>query len=304
MAASEPLRRIRRWVTGQDGIEDLRVEDIDCGIPGEHEVLVEVWAVSLNYRDTEVCMGVYTHHTSVSYPPVIFPCSDMCGDVVSCGPTSQSSSSLYKNPAFGLKPRDRVLSTLYRYTPNWPNQTLDIAPAPGVLTQHRMSLNGLRSPGKTFASKSKPMEGGEKRTLGATPTINYNSNLTWDQEGLQRTDGRGTDLILEVGGAQTLRKSIECTAIGGLIACMGYLVRKQDGEADRMNVNVLEHRKTATLKGIMNGPRDPFKQMLRFYDEKTKPVMDRVFRFEKRKETIEYIYSDSHFGKVVIKVTE
>jgi NADPH-dependent curcumin reductase CurA len=46
-------KRIRQWVTGQDGLDRLRVEEVDMPTPGEDEVLVEVRAVSLNYRDTE-----------------------------------------------------------------------------------------------------------------------------------------------------------------------------------------------------------------------------------------------------------
>lgn len=45
--------KIRQWLTGQDGLEKLRVEEADMPTPGEDEVLVEVRAVSLNYRDTE-----------------------------------------------------------------------------------------------------------------------------------------------------------------------------------------------------------------------------------------------------------
>ena len=53
-AASHQLpKRIRQWVTGQDGLDKLRIEEVDLPTPGEDEVLVEVKAVSLNYRDTE-----------------------------------------------------------------------------------------------------------------------------------------------------------------------------------------------------------------------------------------------------------
>ena len=48
-----PPQKIKQWVTGQDGLDKLRLEEVDCPVPGEDEVLVEVHAVSLNYRDTE-----------------------------------------------------------------------------------------------------------------------------------------------------------------------------------------------------------------------------------------------------------
>lgn len=52
MAAQLP-QKIKEWVTGQDGLDKLRLQETDLPTPGEDEVLVEVGAVSLNYRDTE-----------------------------------------------------------------------------------------------------------------------------------------------------------------------------------------------------------------------------------------------------------
>ena len=48
-----PPQRIKQWLTGQDGLDNLRLDETDCPTPGQDEVLVEVQAVSLNYRDTE-----------------------------------------------------------------------------------------------------------------------------------------------------------------------------------------------------------------------------------------------------------
>lgn len=53
-AASQDLpKRIKQWVTGQDGLDKLRMEEAGLPTPGDDEVLVEVHSVSLNYRDTE-----------------------------------------------------------------------------------------------------------------------------------------------------------------------------------------------------------------------------------------------------------
>jgi D-arabinose 1-dehydrogenase-like Zn-dependent alcohol dehydrogenase len=46
-------QKIKQWLTGQDGLNKLRIEETDCPAPGEDEVLVEIHSVSLNYRDTE-----------------------------------------------------------------------------------------------------------------------------------------------------------------------------------------------------------------------------------------------------------
>jgi NADPH:quinone reductase-like Zn-dependent oxidoreductase len=141
--------------------------------------------------------------------------------------------------------------------------------------------------------------------LGAKNTINYRSNPDWDNAVLDATSSKGADIILEVGGAQTLRKSFECVRFGGLIACIGYLSGKQDEAGDRTNTNLLCLKRNVTLKGIINGPRDEFETMLKFYQAKQiRPVVDRVFAFDEAKEALEYLFSGGHFGKVVIKVKQ
>jgi NADPH:quinone reductase-like Zn-dependent oxidoreductase len=48
-----PPQKIKQWMTGQDGLDKLWMGEAECPTPGEDEVLVEVRAVSINYRDTE-----------------------------------------------------------------------------------------------------------------------------------------------------------------------------------------------------------------------------------------------------------
>lgn len=92
-------------------------------------------------------------------------------------------------------------------------------------------------------------------------------------------------------------------AYGGTVACIGYLSGKQDPPGDRTNVNLLALRRNVTLKGLLNGPRDRFEEMLSFYGEHgVRPVVDRVFAFEEAREALEYLASGGHFGKVVVRV--
>lgn len=46
-------QKIKQWVTGQDGLGKLRMEETERPTPGQDELLVEIHSVSLNYRDTE-----------------------------------------------------------------------------------------------------------------------------------------------------------------------------------------------------------------------------------------------------------
>jgi NADPH:quinone reductase-like Zn-dependent oxidoreductase len=117
------------------------------------------------------------------------------------------------------------------------------------------------------------------------------------------SNNAGADVILECGGAETLAKSFDSIAFGGLIACIGYLSGKQDAPGDRTNVNLLALRRNVTLKGILNGPRDRFEDMCRFYAKhEIRPPVDKVFAFDEAKEALQYLFSGGHFGKVVVRV--
>jgi NADPH:quinone reductase-like Zn-dependent oxidoreductase len=139
--------------------------------------------------------------------------------------------------------------------------------------------------------------------MGADHTINYRTTPEWQKAVLQFTGGRGADVIFETGGAETLSKSFECVAFGGLISCIGYLSGKEDAPGNRMNTNLLALKRNVTLKGILNGPKDRFEEMLGVYEKaQIHPVVDRTFEFNEAKEALKYLFAGKHFGKVVIKV--
>lgn len=143
----------------------------------------------------------------------------------------------------------------------------------------------------------------QAKALGADHVINYKDIPSWDDEVMRVSNDHGADIIFETGGAKTVRKSFNSVAYGGMIACIGYVSGKQDDAGDRTNINVLALSRTVTLKGIINGPKDRFEEMLRFYEQhKIHPVIDRVFRFEEGRDAFTYLEGGSHFGKVVIKV--
>lgn len=143
------------------------------------------------------------------------------------------------------------------------------------------------------------------KSLGADHLINYRTRPDWDTEVLSITNGHGVDIIFENGGAQTLSKSFKCVAFGGLINCIGYLSGKMDTNTEpALHTNVLALSRNVTLKGILNGSKERFEDMLRFIEEKKiKMIVDRTFSFDESKDALSYLYKGSHFGKVVVRVT-
>ncbi|GAD99161.1 alcohol dehydrogenase, zinc-containing, putative [Paecilomyces variotii No. 5] len=359
---------VKQWVTAQDGLDNLQMTQADMPTPGDTEVLVEIRAVSLNYRDTEVSMGQYNHHRDIKDKPTVVPCSDMCGIITAIGPGISD-----------WKVGDRVLSTFNQTHLTGQITSKDMPyglgfPLPGVLATHRvfpeyglvkapeylsdeeastlpiaavtawMSINGMRpleqnggegeivllqgTGGVSIAGLQIAKASGAKakilttradetviilsssdtklaqaKSLGADYTINYRTQPDWENEVMKLTADHGADIILETGGARTLRKSFDCVAWGGLINSIGYLSGKEDDPGDRMNVNLLALRRTVTLKGILNGPKDRFEEVLAFYEKhRIRPVVSRVFGFEEGKEALKFLYSGGHFGKVVVRV--
>lgn len=57
-------------------------------------------------------------------------------------------------------------------------------------------------------------------------TVNYATNSQWHEEVLKLTDGVGVDLVVEIGGTQTLVKSLKCTRRGGTVSQVGYLSKQ------------------------------------------------------------------------------
>ena len=156
---------------------------------------------------------------------------------------------------------------------------------------------------RTIVTSSSDAKLQKAREMGADETINYRNTPNWEHTVLELTNGEGADIIFENGGADTLRKSFECVAFGGLINAIGYLSGKEDTGSDKTHTNILALKRNVTLKGILNGPKDRFEEMTAFYTKhQIHPIIDKVYHFDEAKEALKYLFSGGHFGKVVIKV--
>lgn len=132
--------------------------------------------------------------------------------------------------------------------------------------------------------------------LGAWQTVNYRENPDWDEEVLAMTEGRGADLVVEVGGAGTLEKSIQAVRIGGSIGLVGVLT---GGEIDPTSVM----RKSIRLQGIYVGSRAMFESMNRaIAANELRPIIDRRFGFDEARAAFHHMQGGGHFGKIVIDI--
>jgi len=134
------------------------------------------------------------------------------------------------------------------------------------------------------------------RALGADETINYKTTPDWDKQVLALTGGLGVDYVVEVGGADTLNKSIEAVRWGGQISLVGVL----SGASAQVNTPAI-FGKNIRVQGVSVGSREMFEAMNRAITQSNlRPVVDCVFSFSEARDAYAYLESGSHFGKVVI----
>jgi NADPH:quinone reductase-like Zn-dependent oxidoreductase len=139
----------------------------------------------------------------------------------------------------------------------------------------------------------------QMKSLGADVTINYGSEPDWDKAVLDATDGVGVDMVLEVGGAGTLGKSMACTRFEGQIALIGILT----GTGGAVNPGMLVGR-SMSLRGVYVGSRQMFTEMNAAIDTNgLTPVIDQVFSYEQAPDAYRHVDSQTHVGKVVIAHT-
>jgi len=148
---------------------------------------------------------------------------------------------------------------------------------------------------RTIITSSSDAKLDRMRSLGAHVTVNYTTTPDWGQAVIDATDGVGVDLVLEVGGGDTLAQSLSCVRHGGEVALIGM----RTGDAV-VNPRPLLTRK-ATLRGVYVGSRRMFVEMNAAIDTNgLDPVIDRVFAFDEARDAYHHLGSQTHVGKVVI----
>ena len=136
------------------------------------------------------------------------------------------------------------------------------------------------------------------RRLGADETINYKAQPEWDKAVVDLTAGRGADVVVEVGGAGTLDRSIASVRVGGTVCLIGVLT----GVAGPVNTAAIL-RRHVRVQGIYVGSREMFEEMNRAVAQhRLRPCLARSFAFEEARAAYDYLSSAAHTGKVTIHV--
>ena len=135
------------------------------------------------------------------------------------------------------------------------------------------------------------------RALGATHTINYSDDKDWGQSARTHAPD-GVDLVVDVGGGDTLGQSLRALRTGGTISVIGVVA----GPRYQLNVPVLI-MKNARLQGASVGNNEQFAAMLDgMARHAIHPVVDRVFPLADLRAALDHLKEARHIGKVCIEI--
>src|SRR6202522_58190 len=128
------------------------------------------------------------------------------------------------------------------------------------------------------------------RNLGAWRTINYLSNPDWPNSLMQLTEQRGADHVVDIGGAESLPKSIASVAMGGCVSVVGVMTFGGVELAPLI-------AKSATLRGIAVGSRDMFEAMNRaMVNNDLHPVIGQRMNWHQVADAYAHMKSGAHIG--------
>jgi NADPH:quinone reductase-like Zn-dependent oxidoreductase len=150
---------------------------------------------------------------------------------------------------------------------------------------------------RVIATTSSTAKAERLTSLGASAVVNYVETPAWHEEVMALTAGQGVDRVVEIGGPDTLTNSIKALAVGGHISLIGSILSRSGTRLDPL----LLGGRGMTLSSISVGSRADFEAMNRAIAlHRLRPVIDRVFPFERALDAYRHFESRGHLGKVVI----
>ena len=126
--------------------------------------------------------------------------------------------------------------------------------------------------------------------------MSYKEHPEWGNKVLELTEGRGVDLVVEVGGSGTVPQSIRAVRMGGHISMIGVLTGI-GGEVPTAEL----FQKNACISGITVGSRSHQMDMVSSINKHgIKPVISDTFALENLADAFRLQESQGHFGKICI----
>lgn len=150
---------------------------------------------------------------------------------------------------------------------------------------------------RVIATTSSDAKAEKLKELGADVILVYRSDPDWTKRARAEAGG-AVDLIVEVGGADTLDASLRLIRPGGTLALIGVL----GGAKATINLPLAVMRQVR-LQGVTCGHRENFEDMLRAISARgINPVISHRFAFAEAREAFRCMSENAHVGKIVVAV--
>jgi len=130
--------------------------------------------------------------------------------------------------------------------------------------------------------------------LGADTLVNYRRTPQWGKA--VRDEVGEADLVIELGGAETLGQALRAVRPGGTIALIGVL---SGGKAELPLGPAITRE--IRLQSVTCGSRDDLRDMVRAIDASTiRPVIDRTYPFPEFPDALDRLEAAQHIGKICV----
>ncbi|WP_328389495.1 zinc-dependent alcohol dehydrogenase family protein [Nocardia sp. NBC_00416] len=143
---------------------------------------------------------------------------------------------------------------------------------------------------------SSPEKAARLREIGADEVVDRCATPDWERAVLELTGGEGVEHVIDAVGMPTLPKSLAAAGYNARVNLIGaFPAPTGQGLADPLGAKYLSLRRPAV------GSRADFEAMNSALDEHgVRPVLDRVFPFERAVDAFRHFEEGDPFGKVVI----
>jgi NADPH:quinone reductase len=322
-------------VSGETGGR-LELRDVAAPAPGPGELLVRVKAAGLNRADLYQLKGLYKTEKTAGGPLPIAGL-EAAGEIAGMGSNVRGFAP--GDRIMGLCPGayaefvaiDHRMAIPAPSRLNWeeaatlpipcmtehnalitsaglkPGETVLVTAASSGVGVAAIQIAKLFGAGKVIGTASSPEKLAPLRSLGMDVGINYRAENVADAV-LAATGGSGADVVIDHVGGTWLKETLRCMAVKGRLVNVGRL-GQSTGELDlelmalkRLHLIGVSNR-SRTLEeriAIVQGVIEDLLPALS--DGRLRPVLDRVFPLDQASEALSYLASNSHVGRIVLRV--
>ena len=320
---------MKAWQLQEWSIDNLAIVQRPQPRPGPGQVLLRMKAASLNYRDLVVPRRGYGPQTGEL--PLV-PVSDGCGVVAEIGPGvtrvavgERVCANFFQPDGKGLGgPHDGVMQQFLlldekgvsKVPEHLSDEEAAALPCAALTAWSAIVVEGRTRPGdsvlvqgtggvslfalqfaKLCGARVTVVSGSDAKlerakALGAEHGINYRTMPEWGKE------TRGHDLVIDIGGAESVPQSLRAVRARGTICLIGVV----SGLSAALPLGPVVTRHVR-LQGVTVGSLADFEAMLRaIAQHRLQPVVDKVFAFDELRAALDYLASGAHFGKICLRI--